>query len=70
MFGAVLNFLVGCHHRKVTRPITPVYRVGEAAEETYVSCLSCGKRLRYDLTKMRVGKPISNADEFSRARTP
>jgi hypothetical protein len=68
MVGAVLNFLVGCRHRKVTRPITPASRVGEAAEETYVSCLACGKRLRYNLRTMRVGKPITTADKFSGAR--
>jgi hypothetical protein len=50
--------LFGCRHDNITRPIRPVQRVGEATGETYVACLNGGKRLRYDLRKMRVGKPL------------
>lgn len=53
----------GRRHDKITRPITPVHKFGGPAAETYVACLSCGKRLHYDLTKMRVGKPLDSTKE-------
>jgi hypothetical protein len=65
MFGEIIELLFGCHHDKVTRPITPVHKFGQAAGETYVACLTCGKRLHYDLTNMRVGKPLTAAEEPS-----
>ena len=59
MIQAMLNLLFGCHHRRTTRPITLINKVGDATGNTYVACLGCGKRLHYDLTTMRIGKPIS-----------
>jgi len=57
--------LLGCRHDKVTRPITPIHKFGEAAGEAYVACLARGKRQHYDLTKMRVGKLVGAAEEPS-----
>jgi hypothetical protein len=54
----ILNFLFGCRHRQMTRPITPVHKPGTPAEDTYVACLECGRQFRYDLTNMRVGTPM------------
>jgi hypothetical protein len=51
----IINFLFGCRHKQITRPITPVHKPGTRAEQTYVACLECGTRLRYDLESMRVG---------------
>ena len=68
MLGVILEMFLGCRHDKITRPITPVHKVGEAAGETYVACLSCGKRLRYDLTKMRVGRPLDSSNSPSLSR--
>jgi hypothetical protein len=65
MLGEILEMLLGCRHDKTTRPITPVHKFGGPAAETYVACLSCGKRLHYDLTKMRVGKPLDSTKEPS-----
>jgi hypothetical protein len=65
MLGTILELLLGCRHDKITRPITPIHKFGKAAGETYVACLACGKRLHYDLTKMRVGKPLNAAEEPS-----
>ena len=69
MIHAMLNLLFGCHHRRTTRPITLVNKVGGAAGDTYVACLGCGKRLHYDLTTMRIGKPISTPEELSLANS-
>lgn len=41
---------------------------GEAAGETYVACLACGKRLRDDLTKMRVGRSLDSTNSPSLSR--
>jgi hypothetical protein len=65
MLGQILEMLFGCRHDEITRPITPVHKIGGAAGQTYVACLSCGKRLHYDLTEMRVGKPLNSAEEPS-----
>jgi hypothetical protein len=63
MLHTLLDLLFGCRHRKTTRPITPVCKTGTAPGGTYVACLVCGKRLRYDLATMRIGKSIpTNAD--------
>jgi hypothetical protein len=59
MIEALVNLLFGCHHRRTTRPITPVRRHGDDGGDTYVACLGCGKRLHYDLETMRIGKPIA-----------
>lgn len=65
MLGGILEMLFGCRHGNITRPITPVHKFSGVAGETYVACLSCGKRLHYDLTKMCVGKPLDSAEEPS-----
>lgn len=59
MVGIIANLLFGCRHKRITRPITPVHKAGEAAGITYVACLDCGKQLHYDLEAMRIGKPIA-----------
>lgn len=65
MIGAILNLLVGCRHRRVTRPMTPLRKATSEPGETYVACLDCGQHLHYDLATMRMGKMIPNltADE-------
>jgi hypothetical protein len=55
MIGNVLNALFGCRHRRLTRPITPVHKLGTTNGDTYVSCLECGKRFHYDTLTMRIG---------------
>ena len=65
----MVDLFFGCRHRKVTRPITPVHKHGEAPGDTYVACLSCGKKLEYDLTTMQVGKPIRPLEESSGANS-
>ena len=58
MILAMVNLLFGCRHRRTTLPITPVHKPGTPSEDTYIACLGCGKRWHYDLTMMRIGKPI------------
>ncbi len=64
MIGAMIDLFFGCRHRKITRPITPVHKIGEVPGETYVACLGCGKRLHYDLATMTVGKPMPAEKTF------
>ena len=56
MIETMLNLLCGCHHRQVTRPITPIHKPGTPPGDTYVACLECGKQFYYDLDNMRIGK--------------
>jgi len=58
MFKGLVSFVFGCRHKRTTRPITPVRKGNSLSGETYISCLDCGKRFRYDLATMQVGKPL------------
>ena len=44
MIANLMNLLFGCHHKRLTRPITPVRRPGNPTGSAYVACLDCGKR--------------------------
>lgn len=59
--GRVLDLLLGCHHKRLSRPVTPSARKGAPREETYVVCLDCGKHLAYDMKTMRVGKELKGS---------
>jgi len=61
MVDKVLNLLVGCRHKRITRPITPVHKAGAQAGDTYVACLDCGRQFHYDVTEMRMGTPMPKA---------
>jgi len=63
MIDSLLNLMFRCSHRRLTRPVTPVGKAGVPNEGTYVVCLDCGKQFSYDLTEMKVGKPLSNTHE-------
>ena len=58
MIGMLLNILFGCHHKRFTRPITPVHRAGRRHENAYVACLDCGKQFHYDVLNWRMGGPV------------
>jgi hypothetical protein len=60
MIRAIVDLLFGCRHRQVTRPITPVHTAISKPGETYVACLDCGRRFRYDLATMSMGTAIPN----------
>jgi len=63
MIDTVLNLLFNCPHRHLTRPFTPVNHGGVAHGEKYVVCLDCAKQFAYDLTTMRIGRPIDHSHE-------
>ena len=63
MIDSVLNLLLRCPHRRLTRPVTPVNKAGVPQGSTYVVCLDCGKQFSYDLREMRVGKPIASSQD-------
>ena len=62
MIDSVLNLVFRCAHHRITRPITPVRKVGEPVSETYVVCLDCGKQFLYDLEQMQIGKPVHHTE--------
>jgi len=57
MLERLFNWLFGCGHRRISRPVTPA-KQGGGARETYVVCFDCGKRLAYDMQAMRLGKAL------------
>lgn len=61
MIDSLLNLLLRCPHRRLTRPITPVSRAGVPQGDTYVVCLDCAKQFRYDLKEMRIGGAIERS---------
>lgn len=65
MIDTLLNLLFRCRHRRLTRPVTPVYKTGMPHGETYVACLDCGKQFAYDVKEMRIGKPIVVSPDLS-----
>jgi len=69
VIDTVLNLLFRCPHKRVTRPITPVSKDGERDCGTYVVCLECGKQFTYDLSEMRIGKPVSASSTIGVLRT-
>jgi hypothetical protein len=56
--AVILNFLFGCRHKQITRPMTPGRKPGTRFAGTYVACLECGAEFRYDLDEMRIGESI------------
>jgi hypothetical protein len=69
VIDTVLNLLFRCPHKRVTRPITPVSKDGERECGTYVVWFECGKQFTYDLSEMRIGKPVSASSTISVLRT-
>jgi hypothetical protein len=52
MFSTLADWLLGCSHRRTSFPIT----CRAERTETYVVCLECGTKFRYDWTQMRIAK--------------
>ena len=63
MIDTVLNLVFRCAHRRLTRPMTPVGKLGAPHGDTYVVCLDCGKQFDYDAKEMRIGKLIDHSHE-------
>lgn len=63
MIDTLLNLMFRCSHRCLTRPVTPVSRVGGPHGATYVVCLDCGKQFSYDLEAMKIGKPLASTHD-------
>ena len=62
MVATLIDVLFGCHHRRLTRPISPVPKPGTRPGAAYVACLDCGKQFHYDVLNLCIGKPISVDD--------
>ena len=63
MIDTVLNLLFRCSHQRLTRPMAPITKAGRPHSQSYVVCLDCGKQFEYDLTQMRIGKPIEHSHD-------
>ncbi|HUI77095.1 MAG TPA: hypothetical protein VLY24_04245 [Bryobacteraceae bacterium] len=63
MIDSLLNLLFRCSHRRLTRPVTPVSRMGVSDGQTYVVCLDCGKQFAYDLQEMRIEGPLASSHD-------
>lgn len=63
MIDTALNLLFRCSHKRLTRPVTPVSKVGVPNGATYVVCLDCGKQFAYDAKEMRMGKVLPAAQD-------
>jgi hypothetical protein len=63
MINAIFQKLLGCHHRRLTWPLTPVRKPGAPSGEASVVCLDCGKQFAYDWDHMRVGKPMEQSPD-------
>ena len=60
--GSVRDWLHGCAHRQTSFPIT--LRAGRSTDdelETYIVCMSCGRRLAYDWAAMGRSKKPAEA---------
>lgn len=62
MMFDVLLYPFSCHHKHLTRPMTPISKPGVPIGDTYGVCLDCGKQFTYDWDTMRIGKVIRPAD--------
>ena len=63
MLQSLLDFFLGCPHRRTSFPLTPTKKSGLASVPssrlgTYVACLDCGQELAYDWHEMRVAGPV------------
>jgi len=63
LIDSILNLIFRCPHHRLTRPVTPVSKAGQPHGETYVVCLDCGKQFAYDITQMKIGKPLASSPE-------
>lgn len=64
MLQSLLDFFLGCPHRRTSFPLTPTKKSGLASASgprfgTYVACLDCGQELAYDWNEMRVAGPVA-----------
>jgi hypothetical protein len=58
MLGWILKILFGCRHRRKSLPMSTVPGRGDSQGGTFVVCLDCGTRFRYDWEQMRTGKAV------------
>jgi len=63
MIDTVLNLIFRCPHRRLTRPVAPITKMGQPHSQSYVVCLDCGKQFEYDVSQMRIGRPIDHSHD-------
>src|SRR5262249_3119145 len=61
VIDSILNLLFRCAHSRLTRPFSPVSLHGASQAGAYVVCLDCGRQFAYDLTEMKIGRPIDRS---------
>ena len=62
MIDSLVNLLFGCRHRRMSLPMSPRSEPGAPAGDAFTVCLDCGKRIAYDLKRMRVKAVEDPAD--------
>jgi DNA-directed RNA polymerase subunit RPC12/RpoP len=63
MIDNLLNLLLRCSHRRLTRPVAPITKPGQPHSQSYVVCLDCGKQFEYDVSQMKMGKAIDRSHD-------
>jgi hypothetical protein len=67
MMDALLNYLLGCNHKKTTFPRTRAANFRNPTRgnrSTYIACLKCGAEFAYDWERMRVGVSLPTQKGF------
>ncbi|HKD13728.1 MAG TPA: hypothetical protein VKE71_04195 [Candidatus Angelobacter sp.] len=54
ILAAIIDFLFGCHHRRLSRVFT-------IENQTYRVCCNCGAKFKYSLASMRIESRLENA---------
>lgn len=58
LLARILEFVIGCRHHTLGRPITALNFAGKPEGDPYVVCLDCGRHLAYDAETLKVGRAI------------
>ncbi len=63
----LIEWFLGCSHRRLTFPLTPRNPKTNITKPTYVVCLDCGKEFAYSWADMRSGDPLKQPEEPAKA---
>jgi hypothetical protein len=65
VIDSLMNMIFRCAHRRIAGPMARVRRPDDTRIDSYLVCLDCGKRFRYDTVNFQIGKVIeTRAPEY------